>query len=239
MNKLTNDEVKKIWVPQVLFKNTKDQDTSKKDDEAYVLVFRNGTGRRSDSDIPEDIEVFEGEENSITLVRVYAIDFICEYDMGWYPFDIQTCNIDLELEGYLADFIDILPGTLAYNGPKKMSQYIIIETHISSAKKNVQVSITLGRELLGAILTAYIPTILMLIISHNANFFNPFFFEAAITMNVTSMLVLATLFISISGSLPTTSYIKMMDIWMIFSLLIPFFEVLLHTYMDSGYTKTG
>ena len=52
-------------------------------------------------------------------------------------------------------------------------------------------------------------------------------------MNVTSMLVLTTLFISVSGSLPTTSYIKMIDIWMIFSLLIPFLEVLLHTYMDT------
>ena len=100
-------------------------------------------------------------------------------------------------------------------------------------QKDVKVSITLGRQLLGTILTAYIPTVLLLIISHNANFFKPFFFEAAISVNVTTMLVLTTLFISISGSLPTTSYIKMIDIWMIFSLMIPFFEVLVITYIDN------
>ena len=37
----------------------------------------------------------------------------------------------------------------------------------------------------------------------------------------------------VSNSLPPTSYIKMIDIYLIFSLLIPFVEVLLHTYIDS------
>ena len=98
MNRLTNKELYNIWVPQVLFSNTKNQITSRKDYEAYALVFRNGTGTRSNSTIAEDIEVFKGSENSITLVKVYAIDFICIYEMQWYPFDIQTCYIDLELE---------------------------------------------------------------------------------------------------------------------------------------------
>ena len=33
------------------------------------------------------------------------------------------------------------------------------------------------------------------------------------------------MFISVSNNLPKTSYIKMVDIWLIFNLLIPFFEV--------------
>ena len=47
------------------------------------------------------------------------------------------------------------------------------------------------------------------------------------------MLVLVTLFISVCDSLPNTSYIKMMDYWFIFSLILPFIEVLLHTYMEA------
>ena len=46
------------------------------------------------------------------------------------------------------------------------------------------------------------------------------------------MLVLATMFISVSSSLPTTAYIKMIDVWLIFNLLVPFLLVLVHTYMD-------
>ena len=41
------------------------------------------------------------------------------------------------------------------------------------------------------------------------------------------------MFISVNQGLPKTSYIKMVDIWLVFMLLLPFFEVLLHTYIDS------
>ena len=41
------------------------------------------------------------------------------------------------------------------------------------------------------------------------------------------MLVLSTMFVSVSGSLPVTSDIKMIEVWLIFSLLVPFVEVLL------------
>ena len=81
------------------------------------------------------------------------------------------------------------------------------------------------RRLLGEILTTYIPTILLIIISYFSNFFKPFFFEAIVVVNLTVMLVLVTMFISVSESLPKTSYIKMIDVWLVFVLLIPFFEV--------------
>ena len=35
------------------------------------------------------------------------------------------------------------------------------------------------------------------------------------------------MFINVSNQLPKTSYIKMMDIWLIFNLILPFTEVLL------------
>ena len=44
-------------------------------------------------------------------------------------------------------------------------------------------------------------------------------------MNLTVMLVLVTMFISVSENLPKTSYIKMIDVWLVFVLFIPFFEV--------------
>ena len=49
----------------------------------------------------------------------------------------------------------------------------------------------------------------------------------------TAMLVLTTMFINVSNNLPKTSYVKMIDVWLIFNLLLPFIEVLVHTYMDA------
>ena len=41
------------------------------------------------------------------------------------------------------------------------------------------------------------------------------------------------MFINVSNNLPKTSYMKMMDVWLLFNLLYPFIVVLLHTYMDT------
>ena len=57
--------------------------------------------------------------------------------------------------------------------------------------------------------------------------------QAVITVNLTSMLVLTTIFIDVSNNLPKTSYIKMVDIWLLFNLLLPFLVVLIHTRMDT------
>ena len=59
-----------------------------------------------------------------------------------------------------------------------------------------------------------------------------FFFEAVVTVNLTVMLVLTTMFISVSSNLPTTSYVKMIDIWLLVSLLFPFLSVISCTILD-------
>ena len=95
------------------------------------------------------------------------------------------------------------------------------------------IKIIFKRRINNAALTIYLPTILILTIVYATNFFKDFFFEAVVTVNLTALLVLTTLFISVSQSLPPTAYVKMIDIWLIFTQMIPFMEVLLHTWMDS------
>ena len=56
-------------------------------------------------------------------------------------------------------------------------------------------------------------------------FFKPGFFEAALGVNLTTMLVMTTIIINVRQILPTTSYLKMFDIWLIICQLIPFIEV--------------
>ena len=103
------------------------------------------------------------------------------------------------------------------------------------------------RRLLNAILTVYLPTILILTICYATNFFKGFFFElsllelrwveclwfrAIVTVNLTSLLVLTTLFISVSSSLPQTAYVKMVGSICIsrFVFSFPFIFVFLDLY---------
>ena len=57
--------------------------------------------------------------------------------------------------------------------------------------------------------------------------------KGLISTNVTVLLVITTLFISVSESLPTTAYIKMIDVWLIFNLLKPFIDIIVQTYIES------
>ena len=46
------------------------------------------------------------------------------------------------------------------------------------------------------------------------------------------MLVMVTLFVGVSESLPETSYAKMIDIWMIFCLISTFVEIIIQTLIE-------
>ena len=74
-------------------------------------------------------------------------------------------------------------------------------------------------------------------ITFATTFFKPYFFEAALTVNLTTMLVMTTIFISKMDGLPPTSAIKMIDIWLIMCQLVPFCEVVLLTAIE--YNSSG
>ena len=237
MNTLLYEEKQKLWVPRIIFQNTKAQLTTRHDEKSRMKVLKQQNGTFNvDGLLSEDIDIYEGSNNPIIMSRVYDIEFLCGFQMQWYPFDTQTCYLEFMLEEEIDSFVDLLPGSQQYIGPKELTQYFIksstIEPYERMGKRGVRISVTLGRRLLGVFLTVYFPTVLLNLIGHGTNFFKPFFFEAVVTVNLTCMLVLTTMFINVSNNLPKTSYIKMMDIWLIFNLLLPFMEVLLHTYID-------
>ena len=89
------------------------------------------------------------------------------------------------------------------------------------------------RRLTNEILTTYLPSILLILITYATTYFKSFYFEAALTVNLTNMLVMTTIFISVMEKLPSTAYVKMVDIWLIFGQLVPFLEVCLLTVKES------
>ena len=94
------------------------------------------------------------------------------------------------------------------------------------------IEVELGRDFTSIFTITYLPTILMNIINQATNYLdNAEHLELIITVNITSLMVLSALYISVSNSLPATSDIKHVDIWLLFSLFIPFCFVLLNILM--------
>ena len=72
---------------------------------------------------------------------------------------------------------------------------------VGIVEEGVEMKIILKRRLINEVMTTYLPSTLILFIVYATNFFKPFFFEAVVTVNLTSLLVLTTLFISVSGEI--------------------------------------
>lgn len=224
-----------IWVPTVVFENTNDKEVSKKDQRAVATIQRLGNYTVSPRNHLHTAHIYNGEENPITIRRVYDPWFQCNFEMIIYPFDTQTCQIIMTMAGNSDRFIDINPQQLRYLGPIDLTQYFVKRTSmkvITGPTKTLEVKIVFGRRILGVILTTFLPTFLLCIVSFATNHFQPRYFEANVTVNLTSLLTLTTLFINVSNSLPKTAYLKMIEIWLIVTLIIPFTEVILNTYID-------
>ena len=96
----------------------------------------------------------------------------------------------------------------------------------------VSMAIKLKRKVVTELVTTYLPTILLLLITFTTIFFDADLFGDAIAVNLTIMLVMTTIFTSKIEELPPTSDLKMLDYWLIFCLVVPFLEVILRTAIE-------
>ena len=162
-------------------------------------------------------------------------------------FEFQKCLVEIVVPMLDQYGVVITPKNIEMKGQTVLTQYIVPhwqlryknESKLSLGVKKhrpilfsgdpdegIVLTVVLRRRIVNELLTTYLPSILIMVIVYSTNFFKEFFFEAIVTVNLTSQLVLTTIFISVSGSLPKTAYVKMIDVWLIFAQLIPFTEVI-------------
>ena len=60
------------------------------------------------------------------------------------------------------------------------------------------------------------------------------YFEVIIATNITCVTVLASLFILITTMIPATSYLKMIDFWLLFNLYYPCCLIILHILIQKS-----
>ena len=133
--------------------------------------------------------------------------------------------------------VTLIPDNLKMN--QKVDMAIFHLTHWNLVRKTskgekegIAVVFTMQRKILSEVMTTYFPSLLLTAITFATTFFKPFFFEAALSVNLTTMLVMTTIFISKMEGLPPTSDIKMIDIWLVLCQMVPFAEVVLLTAME-------
>ena len=94
LNSLHRKDIEQLWLPEVIYENTDMKDTTRLGGEweweTLVFVDRLGKATPSGKDIVDEINIFDGSENRLTMRQTYTRDFQCSYDFQKYPFDRQV-----------------------------------------------------------------------------------------------------------------------------------------------------
>ncbi|KAK4314634.1 hypothetical protein Pmani_014085 [Petrolisthes manimaculis] len=109
---------------------------------------------------------------------------------------------------------------------------VSLRTNNSDTMAKAEVEVKLQRRVGYPIISIYVPTVILLILAYLSLIFRRDNFEARVMSSLTVLLVLAALFTQTSTSLPKTSYFKMVDVWLLFSISLIFFVIVFHVIID-------
>ncbi|KAK8744854.1 hypothetical protein OTU49_000653 [Cherax quadricarinatus] len=238
LNRVPYETMQRVWVPVIDFTNTKGNHITLTDHQTTMVINMLGKPRLGDNTQPEELEVYAGPENPMSVRRKYSITFQCQFNLKMYPFDEQFCNLELTMLSASSRLLvfDKVATTAVFNGNPQLVEYFVgdvdIEFHNERDFAAVFVKCQLLRRSGFIIMNVYIPSLCLLVISYLTLYFTPSNFQVRILASLTSLLVVATLYTQASASLPKTSYFKMVDVWLLSSIFFIFIIIVIHTIID-------
>ena len=129
-----------------------------------------------------------------------------------------------------------------YNGEPVVGQYFVegwsknvTNMQGSSSMQVLRISVRFRQKFLSIFMVTYLPTILMNIINQATNYLSgDAKYDLVITVNITSMMVLASIYLSVSTSLPSTPNIKPVESWLLVNLAYPFLVILVNIALQAS-----
>ena len=196
-NELSTDDIERMWKPYFVFENIRHNDDYKRTNEKDFMTIIPGQEfhfELSDKTNFRNTRLFRGDENFIDFHQQSTTRWICDFDMRWYPFDNQICTMEI-IDS--KSFTTLIPSSVSYSGPVELTQHTLEGVAICQItvrnRSGIVVKISLGRPLLGTTLSVFMPTTTLLVLSQMVRVYGHSHLEMVIDVNLTLILVLATL----------------------------------------------
>ena len=190
-----------------------------------------------DSNIHQRDFSYDGKNVEIYKFNHYTSDFLCDFNLKYYPFDYQNCNMELLMinakENQVVPNISVL---------SRLDDFSSLKVHLKGYSRTIYskyydypiytIHLNLERDYSPLILNTYLPTAILTVLNQLTNYVISYeMFDAIIAINATIIITLSAMFIAVFDSLPQTTYIKMIDIWMIVTFMYPFIIIFLHSVL--------
>lgn len=239
LNSLDKQKQQMIWSPSLSFTNAKIIGGTKVDNIVSTLVKRVGQPYPDDIERSLESNVYSGEESYIIMTREYFVDWTCDYSLGMYPFDTQVCKMVFDLTGVTKDYVDMHVDEqgVEYTGKKVLLEYEVGEMLLKSmanqtGSKNagMKVSLALSRRWFYHCVSVFLQSVLLLIVAYMTFYYRIDNFQDRVMVAITCMLVVANVQSSVGEMIPKTSYLKMIDYFLLYSLNKIILVMVYHTY---------
>ncbi|VDN16075.1 unnamed protein product [Dibothriocephalus latus] len=202
-----------LWLPDLFFRNGKDGYLHKMTLPNYLLrVYPNG---------------------HVLYSQKITMRFSCQMDLQTFPMDTQHCHMNIGSYGYTLNELKFtwrpespveLPDKLQISEFNTPSNFTTIDcTAMSSTSTGnytcLMAKFALKRQLGSYLVTTYIPNILIIMVSWLSFYVSVDAAPARVPLGLLSLLGLLTQASSVTANLPRVSYIKAIDLWLIFSII--------------------
>ena len=197
-NQVSTKEKGRMWKPWTIFRNIEHEGavkfTNEQRDKVTIIPNPSFKYQTTGREQIQNTRLFKGTENIISYLRQMSVPWLCVYDMRWYPFDTQICTMELIPSD---PSVTLNPTFVNYSGPMQLTQHFVKEVTICpfmfQDKPGIIVEVILGRPIFCTILSVFMPTSILLLLSQIVKVFGENHLEMVIEVNLTLLLVLATL----------------------------------------------
>ncbi|XP_064111732.1 uncharacterized protein LOC135219149 [Macrobrachium nipponense] len=230
---LTSEEADSIWRPTYQLLNIENGRKELLESHLTILTTNNAT-EVDFNNLAMEL-TYPGSENAFTITDHYTARFVCGFRLFGYPFDIQKCSIGIQLAAIYGGYVVFSPkeDSFQYSGPGELSLYSVTDVsgRIRDDNNRMELVFKLQRRPGYILLTAFVPSTLLLLVSWATLFFQLEQVTARATTALTTLLILYTLFSNTSRSLPVTAEMKLFDFWFFFIKFMLFVNILLHIFV--------
>ena len=161
---------------------------------------------------------------------MFSTHIHCQFDLRMFPFDRQECKLGVYLDNVPSTNLK-LQHLLDHKQEDILNppEFVISNVNFTTSTQDFIVSFMMYRYVSFRLVANYLPTFLLHIIGYGTLRIPAANFQDRGTMSLTTLLVLISLYTETLNSLPITSYVKIIDIWFIFS--ITFLSLIIGTHL--------
>jgi hypothetical protein len=95
INNVGEEERNKIWIPNLIFDNSVEEKLIKNDEFSLLHILQIRRGLQKVNEYMQENIHYQGSQNYLVYSRTYMMDLGCAFEQHSFPFDSQTCSIQV------------------------------------------------------------------------------------------------------------------------------------------------